>query len=64
MSPHRCEESRTCICYLLALEPNESCPQHGHPYPPRCETCGRYMKVLDDTLYCERLEESPHTISG
>ena len=41
---HTCEESRTCRCYMLASEPDEDCPVHGNPWPPRCEKCGRFMK--------------------
>ena len=43
MLGHVCEESTTCECYMLADEPNEDCPVHGHPWPPRCGTCGRFM---------------------
>jgi len=33
------------MCDLMALEPNEDCPIHGHgPLPPRCMICGRFMK--------------------
>jgi len=42
---HECRESQTCTCYQLALEPDESCPQHGAgEWPPRCEVCGRFIK--------------------
>ena len=42
---HICKESKTCVCYLLGLEPNENCPAHGlGEWPPRCGTCGRYLK--------------------
>lgn len=42
---HVCRESKTCTCSLLALEPEESCPQHGvGEWPPRCVVCGRFMK--------------------
>lgn len=40
---HTCKEAEYCICSTLALEPNENCPLHGHPYPPRCATCGRFI---------------------
>lgn len=41
---HECRESRTCTCYKLALEPDDSCPVHGAgPWPPRCEICGRFL---------------------
>ena len=40
---HECFESRTCKCYLLACEPNEECPIHGCPWPPRCAQCGRFF---------------------
>jgi hypothetical protein len=43
--PHVCRESKTCTCYQLALEPDESCPQHGAgEWPPRCAICGHFMK--------------------
>ena len=43
--PHVCRESKTCTCYQLALEPDESCPQHGAgEWPPRCAVCGHFMK--------------------
>ncbi len=29
---------------MWASEPSEDCPVHGYPWPPRCETCGQYMK--------------------
>lgn len=42
---HVCRESKTCTCYLLALEPDESCPQHGAgEWPLRCGICGRFLK--------------------
>lgn len=44
MVKHECKESRTCCCYLLALEPADDCPVHGYPWPPRCEECGRFMR--------------------
>ncbi|KKK40610.1 hypothetical protein LCGC14_3040460, partial [marine sediment metagenome] len=41
---HECVESKTCTCYSLALEPNESCPVHGSgTWPPRCGYCGRFI---------------------
>ncbi len=46
MEDHTCKESKTCICWLLADEPDESCPVHGWgTYPPRCEVCGGFMKL-------------------
>ncbi len=47
MKKHICKESTTCRCYQLALEPNENCPIHGYPYPPRCGECGKFIKRLD-----------------
>lgn len=42
---HLCHASVICICYPLALEPDEQCPVHGHgSWPPRCGRCGRYFK--------------------
>jgi len=41
---HICAEATTCCCSRSALEPDESCPVHGHPWPPRCETCGRFVR--------------------
>ncbi len=43
---HNCEESKHCICYQLALEPNDNCPVHGTPWPVRCYICGRFMRVI------------------
>lgn len=43
MTLHQCCKSTVCRCYLLALEPNEQCPVHGWPYPPRCGDCGRFL---------------------
>lgn len=41
---HRCRESTTCTCYLLATEPDEHCPIHGQgEWPPRCGECGRFL---------------------
>lgn len=44
MTKHECKESRTCMCSMTALEPNEDCPVHGSHWPPSCEICGRFMK--------------------
>ena len=49
MSEHQCQTSRTCHCYLLAMEPNEDCPVHGVP-ENRCELCGRFMPRIDAAL--------------
>ena len=53
--PHECRESKTCMCSLTALEPDESCPVHGvGEWPPRCGICGRFLKrpqSLGYTLY-------------
>lgn len=43
--PHKHSIARTCQCYLLALEPNEQCPVHGHPWPNRCGVCGQFVKA-------------------
>lgn len=44
MAAHTHELPRTCICYLLAQEPDEKCPIHGGgEWPPRCAHCGRFM---------------------
>lgn len=40
---HTCAPSRTCTCYILALEPADDCPQHGYPWPPRCGDCGKFL---------------------
>jgi len=56
---HVCRESRTCCCSLTALEPDEDCPVHGWPYPPRCEICGQFMKRTFDATYEETLAEPP-----
>ena len=44
MKKHQCTLSKSCVCYMLALEPDEDCPKHGFPWPPRCQDCGRFMK--------------------
>lgn len=44
MTNHICSESKYCCCSVQALEPDDQCPLHGHPWPPRCEACGRYTK--------------------
>ena len=44
MKEHLHEEARACCCSLLADTPHEQCPRHGHPWPPRCATCGQMMK--------------------
>jgi hypothetical protein len=43
---HECRRSMTCNCYLDALEPRETCPVHGVPWPPRCEICGKFMQII------------------
>ena len=43
---HICAVSRTCSCWSLTLEPSDSCPVHGYPYPPRCGLCGRFISVV------------------
>lgn len=49
MEEHTCIESNTCSCYMYSIEPNEDCPIHGHPGPPRCAICGRFMKWEETT---------------
>lgn len=41
---HICRESNVCVCSISALEPDEQCPVHGAPWPPRCCVCGKWMK--------------------
>jgi hypothetical protein len=43
--PHVCRRSRTCRCSMQALEPAPDCPIHGDgpEWPPRCETCGKFL---------------------
>jgi hypothetical protein len=41
---HKCQESISCCCSITALEPDDDCPIHGHPFTPRCEICGQFMK--------------------
>ena len=41
---HKCQEGITCRCSSTACEPNDDCPLHGYPWPPRCGDCGRFMK--------------------
>jgi len=40
---HICKESRTCKYSSSTLTPNDDCPVHGTPWPPRCEECGRFL---------------------
>lgn len=41
---HVCKEDKTCMCSILALEPDEDCPVHAQgPWPPRCGQCGRFL---------------------
>ena len=41
---HEHRQSTICTCYLLALEPKETCPSHGYgEWPPRCGTCGQFI---------------------
>lgn len=62
MKQHECKESETCTCYALASEPSENCPVHGcGDWPPRCETCGRFIKrneyVYNTALFLQRATE-------
>lgn len=42
---HVCKEKIYCNCSTNSLEPNENCIVHsGGPWPPRCTTCGRFLK--------------------
>lgn len=42
---HICKEGTTCTCSIIGLEPNEECPVHGGGiYPPRCESCGKFIR--------------------
>ncbi len=43
MQEHICREATECTCSPGALEPGDDCPLHGHPWPPRCVICGRFM---------------------
>ncbi len=52
MEAHICKEDKTCSCDIMAVEPNQNCPEHGWPYPPRC-SCGRFVK---DTRRTQCLE--------
>lgn len=44
MIEHECKEPDWCSCWKLATEPNPDCYIHGYPFPPRCGTCGRFMR--------------------
>jgi len=61
---HKCQQSRVCNCSQMALEPNENCPMHGHPWPPRCWICGRFMKwsVKEFNFLDSTTPRSPLTI--
>jgi len=43
---HKCKKrpDAFCFCCPSGLEPNDDCPMHGNPWPPRCVECGRFMK--------------------
>lgn len=50
--PHVCRESRSCVCSIQALEPDEECPVHGvGEWPPRCDVCGRFMKWSKSSVF-------------
>ena len=53
MKNHKCIESTTCKCSLLALEPADDCPIHGWPWPYRCEICGRFISYKE----CKRFRD-------
>jgi len=44
---HECHPRVGCSCSSVGLEPDDDCPMHGHPWPPRCEVCGRFMPWPD-----------------
>ena len=54
IAKHVCKKADWCICSISALEPNDNCPLHGHPWPPKCAECGKFMpwpkveEVCDD----------------
>lgn len=49
MKNHICKEDRSCICSILADEPDEECPVHGGCFVrPTCEICGRFMKWTEN----------------
>lgn len=51
MENHLCFFDMSCICYTLALEPDENCPIHGYPsYSNKCSECGRFFKKENEKL--------------
>ena len=61
MKPHSCHDPKTCCCNTQGLEPSDDCPVHGHPWPPRCEECGRFLPWTDwpmDAVEPETFEEA------
>ena len=62
MKQHTHKESRECCCDFQGLEPDEQCPLHGHPWPPRCEKCGQLMKrkatLFGDVNYADETTHS------
>lgn len=59
MRGHEHRESKTCSCYILGLEPDESCPVHGMgEWPPRCEICGQFVKRKEISTEDLTYEES------
>lgn len=53
---HKCQESRSCCCSMTALEPDDDCPIHGYPFPPRCEICGCYMRWPKEDICTKRID--------
>lgn len=57
--PHECRRPRTCCCSIQGLEPDEDCPIHGWPWPPKCEECGRFIPwVNNNPLYPPPIAEA------
>ena len=46
---HVCQENTTCTCSVDAVEPDSKCPVHSgyREWPPRCEICGKFMKIKE-----------------
>lgn len=41
--PHVCTPATACTCSIGAQGPSEQCPEHGHPWPPRCNR-GHFLR--------------------
>ena len=53
MKTHICKPIDYCLCSPIAFEPSERCPIHVGGFvtwPPKCATCGRFVKQNEKIL--------------